>query len=314
MRCSSRGLAQALGVPPELTFPLCEFRRPVIDRRCGPGLFAVQRKKDLPRNTPGLDRGGRQVTLPTAPSSAAPSWRQGTTFESGNPATGALLRPGLDAGEGVDRAAMRGPGDPAPAFLELRAGVSERRATMLRSPTCSPTTPRSWPCWTPSTWAAGRRRPRPPAFSGQLFRATPRRSTRSATRSRPPPGTTALVRRVPLGVVGAVVPWNYRSTCFSPGRSRRPWPPATTWCSASAGSSRRPPPCIAELAAEAGIPDRVLNVLVQTSPAGPPASPDVDVLAFTGSTEVGFAPSRSTPGSPTSRWFRGGAAKSAPGR
>lgn len=41
-----------------------------------------------------------------------------------------------------------------------------------------------------------------------------------------PPGNLALVRRAPLGVVGAVVPWNFPSTSRA-GSWRPPWPSAT---------------------------------------------------------------------------------------
>ena len=46
---------------------------------------------------------------------------------------------------------------------------------------------------------------RPPASAG-----TPRRPTSSTARSRPSPeGTVATITREPIGVVGAVIPWNY---------------------------------------------------------------------------------------------------------
>ena len=43
------------------------------------------------------------------------------------------------------------------------------------------------------------------------------------------PGDLALVRRVPLGVVGAVVPWNFPST-WRRGNPPRRWPRATPSC------------------------------------------------------------------------------------
>ncbi len=99
----------------------------------------------------------------------------------------------------------------------------------------------------------------------------------------------ALVRRVPLGVVGAVVPWNFPLDM-------------ATWKLApalAAGNSVVLKPAeqsplsalrLAELAAEAGVPDGVLNVVPGFGRDAGQAlgrHPDVDCLVFTGSTAVG---------------------------
>jgi len=103
------------------------------------------------------------------------------------------------------------------------------------------------------------------------------------------PGDLALVRRVPLGVVGAVVPWNFPLDM-------------ATWKAAAAlavGNSVVLKPAeqsplsalrLAELAAEAGVPDGVLNVVPgfgETAGKALGLHMDVDCLAFTGSTAVG---------------------------
>jgi gamma-glutamyl-gamma-aminobutyraldehyde dehydrogenase len=103
------------------------------------------------------------------------------------------------------------------------------------------------------------------------------------------PGDLALVRRVPLGVIGAVTPWNFPLDM-------------ATWKSAAAlaaGNSVVLKPAeqsplsalrLAELAAEAGIPDGVLNVVPGLGHRAGKAlglHMDVDALAFTGSTAVG---------------------------
>ena len=103
------------------------------------------------------------------------------------------------------------------------------------------------------------------------------------------PGDLALVKRVPLGVVGAVTPWNFPLDM-------------ATWKSAAAlaaGNSVVLKPAeqsplsalrLAELAAEAGLPDGVLNVLPGFGPTAGKAlglHMDVDCLAFTGSTAIG---------------------------
>lgn len=102
-------------------------------------------------------------------------------------------------------------------------------------------------------------------------------------------GDLALVRRVPLGVVGAVVPWNFPLDM-------------ATWKLApalAAGNSVVLKPAeqsplsalrLAELASEAGLPDGTLNVVPgpgETTGRALGLHPDVDCLAFTGSTAVG---------------------------
>jgi gamma-glutamyl-gamma-aminobutyraldehyde dehydrogenase len=102
-------------------------------------------------------------------------------------------------------------------------------------------------------------------------------------------GDLALVRRVPLGVVGAVTPWNFPLDM-------------ATWKAAAAlaaGNSVVLKPAeqsplsalrLAELAAEAGVPDGVFNVVPGFGATAGKAlglHMDVDCLAFTGSTATG---------------------------
>ncbi|MEB3370909.1 aldehyde dehydrogenase [Saccharopolyspora mangrovi] len=102
-------------------------------------------------------------------------------------------------------------------------------------------------------------------------------------------GDLALVRRVPLGVVGAVVPWNFPLDM-------------ATWKLApalAAGNSVVLKPAeqsplsalrLAELASEAGLPDGALNVVPghgENTGRALGLHPDVDCIAFTGSTPVG---------------------------
>lgn len=103
------------------------------------------------------------------------------------------------------------------------------------------------------------------------------------------PGNLAVVTREPLGVVGAVVPWNFPLDMVA-------WKIAPAL---AAGNSVVLKPAeqsplsalrLAELALEAGLPPGVLNVvpgLGETAGRALGLHPDVDVLAFTGSTEVG---------------------------
>jgi gamma-glutamyl-gamma-aminobutyraldehyde dehydrogenase len=103
------------------------------------------------------------------------------------------------------------------------------------------------------------------------------------------PNDLALVRREPLGVIGAIVPWNYPLIISA-------WKigPALV-----AGNSVVLKPAeqsplggirLAALAKEAGLPDGVFNVVPGFGEkAGKPLAlhPDVDMISFTGSTEVG---------------------------
>ncbi len=103
------------------------------------------------------------------------------------------------------------------------------------------------------------------------------------------PGNVAMIVREPLGVVGAILPWNFPiqmaawklGPILATGNSVVVKPARQTSLSALR---------LAEIAAEAGIPEGVLNVV----PGGGGVigaalckHMDVDAVAFTGSTEVG---------------------------
>ncbi|MGO4870926.1 MAG: aldehyde dehydrogenase [Roseiarcus sp.] len=99
----------------------------------------------------------------------------------------------------------------------------------------------------------------------------------------------ALVRREPLGVVGAVVPWNYpliiAAWKFAPALVA-----GNSVVLKPAEQSPLGALVLAGLAREAGLPDGVLNVLPGFGEStGKPLAlhPDVDMITFTGSTEVG---------------------------
>ncbi|MEV4571019.1 aldehyde dehydrogenase [Nonomuraea sp. NPDC049419] len=103
------------------------------------------------------------------------------------------------------------------------------------------------------------------------------------------PDVLALVTREPSGVVGAVVPWNFPLTIAA-------WkvaPALATGCTVVLKPSERTPLSalmLARLATEAGLPPGAFNVVTGNGPAAGRAlglHPDVDVLAFTGSTAVG---------------------------
>ncbi len=101
--------------------------------------------------------------------------------------------------------------------------------------------------------------------------------------------SVVMVLREPLGVVGAVVPWNFPLLMAS-------WklgPALATGNSVVLKPAEQSPLTalrIAELGAEAGLPDGVLQVVPgfgETAGQAIGRHPDVDMITFTGSTEVG---------------------------
>ncbi len=99
----------------------------------------------------------------------------------------------------------------------------------------------------------------------------------------------ALIVREPVGVVGLVLPWNFPLLMLA-------WkigPALAAGCSVvlkPAEETSLTALMVAELAAEAGLPAGILNVVTGTGPeVGEPLGrhPDVDMISFTGSTETG---------------------------
>jgi gamma-glutamyl-gamma-aminobutyraldehyde dehydrogenase len=103
------------------------------------------------------------------------------------------------------------------------------------------------------------------------------------------PDTLALILREPIGVVGAIVPWNFPAMmaawkigpALATGNSVLLKPSEFSSLSALR---------MGELSGEAGVPPGVLNVLPglgETAGQAIGLHPDIDMLAFTGSPEVG---------------------------
>ncbi|MFG2947183.1 aldehyde dehydrogenase [Streptomyces adustus] len=104
-----------------------------------------------------------------------------------------------------------------------------------------------------------------------------------------PQDALALVTREATGVVGAVVPWNFPLTLAG-------WkvaPALAAGCTVVLKPSENTPLSallLGRIATEAGLPPGALNVVAGDGPVAGRAlglHPDVDVLAFTGSTAVG---------------------------
>jgi gamma-glutamyl-gamma-aminobutyraldehyde dehydrogenase len=213
-------------------------------------------------------------------------------FENRNPATGQLLSEVADAGEaGVDEAvcSARATFD---SGVWSRPGVAFRKERMLRF--AGLLAEHAAELAVLDSLDMGKRvvdaYELDLPFSVDLFRYYAEAIDKLNDEVAPtPPGTLGLIRRVPLGVVGAVVPWNYPVDMLA-------WKVAPAMAvgnsvvlkpaEQSPSSALR----IAELAVEAGIPDGVLNVvpgLGESTGKALGLHRDVDVLAFTGSTEVG---------------------------
>lgn len=103
------------------------------------------------------------------------------------------------------------------------------------------------------------------------------------------PGNLGLIIREPVGVVGAVIPWNFPAQMaawkigpiLATGNSLILKPAEQTSLSAL---------LMAKLASEAGVPDGVFNVVTgygETAGKALGLHMDVNMVAFTGSTEVG---------------------------
>jgi gamma-glutamyl-gamma-aminobutyraldehyde dehydrogenase len=224
--------------------------------------------------------GGRFVDGPAA------------TFENRNPATGALLGEVVDGGAEVVDEAVRSARATFDSGVWSRAGAAYRRERMLRF--ADILEEHAAELAVLDSLDMGKRvvdaHELDLPFSVGLLRYYAEAIDKISDEVAPtPPGTLGLVRRVPLGVVGAVIPWNYPVDMLA-------WKAAPAL---AAGNSVVLKPAeqspssalrIAELAAEAGLPDGVLNVvpgLGETTGRALGLHPDVDCLAFTGSTEIG---------------------------
>lgn len=97
-----------------------------------------------------------------------------------------------------------------------------------------------------------------------------------------------LVVRRPLGVVGAIIPWNFPLTLLA-NKLGPALAAGNTVVAKPAETTPLTTLRIAELATEVGVPDGVFNVVTGGPPTGEAlvAHPDVRRLAFTGQTSTG---------------------------
>ncbi|GAA5109760.1 aldehyde dehydrogenase family protein [Haloechinothrix salitolerans] len=101
----------------------------------------------------------------------------------------------------------------------------------------------------------------------------------------------SLVVREPIGVVGAITPWNYPLHQIMAKLA----PALATGCTVVLKPSEVAPlntAILAEILTEAGVPNGVVNIVHGTGPvvgAAISEHPDVDMVSFTGSTRAGRA-------------------------
>ncbi|HUH63512.1 MAG TPA: aldehyde dehydrogenase family protein, partial [Terracidiphilus sp.] len=99
----------------------------------------------------------------------------------------------------------------------------------------------------------------------------------------------AYTLREPVGVVGQIIPWNFPMVMAT----LKLGPALATGCTVVLKPAEQTPLTallLGELIQEAGFPDGVVNIVTgygETAGAALAAHPDVDKIAFTGSTEVG---------------------------
>ena len=106
------------------------------------------------------------------------------------------------------------------------------------------------------------------------------------------PGTRVLVNKEPIGVVGAITPWNFPSAMIT----RKVAPALAAGCTVVLKPAEDTPLsalALAVLAEQAGFPPGILNIVTGSLSAAPQIGkvltthPDVRKISFTGSTEVG---------------------------
>ena len=216
----------------------------------------------------------------------------GETFETRNPATGALLatvpasgKADIDRAVAAARAAFEGPWRKFKPYERqgLLLKIAELFETHWDELSQSDTLDMGMPI---ARTRANRNR-----VIGMLrFYAGMATSIHGETIENSLPGEiVSYTRKEPIGVVGAIIPWNAptASSIWKIG------PALATGCTVVLKPSEEAPLTpllIAELMAEAGVPDGVVNVVTGSGrAAGAPLAehPDVDKIVFTGSTATG---------------------------
>jgi betaine-aldehyde dehydrogenase len=228
-----------------------------------------------------------------AASYVAGKWVTGAraeTLDVTSPTTGEVLgtvgvagRDEVDAAVAAARGALHSwtqtsPADRGAALGRLADALSARKGELADLTTAEIGSPRSWSTFGQVITAAGALRAYAAITPDHPFTTTRPSMT----------GGTVAVRQVPVGVVGAIVPWN--TPLFI--AALKLGPALAAGCTVVLKPAPDAPlefGVLMEAIEEAGIPDGVVNVVNGGAPTGEmlTSHPDVDKISFTGSTAVG---------------------------
>jgi betaine-aldehyde dehydrogenase len=228
-----------------------------------------------------------------AASYVAGKWVTGAraeTLDVTSPTTGEVLgtmgvagRDEVDAAVAAARGALHSwtqtsPAERGAALGRLADALSARKGELADLTTAEIGSPRSWSTFGQVITAAGVLRAYAAITPDHPFTTTRPSMT----------GGTVAVRQVPVGVVGAIVPWN--TPLFI--AALKLGPALAAGCTVVLKPAPDAPlefGVLMEAIEEAGIPDGVVNVVNGGAPTGEmlTSHPDVDKISFTGSTAVG---------------------------
>jgi aldehyde dehydrogenase (NAD+) len=228
-----------------------------------------------------------------AASYVAGKWVTGAraeTLDVTSPTTGEVLgtvavagRDEVDAAVAAARGALHSwtqasPADRGAALGRLADALSARKGELADLTTAEIGSPRSWSTFGQVITAAGVLRAYAAITPDHPFTAVRPSMT----------GSTVVVRQVPIGVVGAIVPWN--TPLFI--AALKLGPALAAGCTVVLKPAPDAPlefGVLMEAIEEAGIPDGVVNVVNGGAATGEMLTdhPDVDKISFTGSTAVG---------------------------
>jgi aldehyde dehydrogenase (NAD+) len=229
-----------------------------------------------------------------AASYVAGKWRtgDGEPIAVTSPTTSELLGtvgtagPGdVDAAVAAARAALQSspwrdtpPADRAAALGRLADALTSRKGVLADLTTAEIGSPRSWSTFGQVLTAVGVLRAYAAITPGYPFASTRPSMT----------GGTVEVRQIPVGVVGAIIPWN--TPLFI--AALKLGPALAAGCTVVLKPAPDAPLSVGvliEAVEEAGLPDGVVNVVNGGAPTGQALveHPDVDKISFTGSTAVG---------------------------